>query len=79
MSEFPEPSSEYYVTERFELAGGQTVTEFVAGPFDDPDDARHARDFIRRDAPSRRVRCVEVVSFGDCLSGPKEKAARSES
>ena len=40
---------------------------------------RHARDFIRHDAPSRRVRCVEVVSFGDCLSGPKEKAARSES
>ena len=65
MSEFPEPISRFYVTETFELAGGQRITEFVAGPFDDRDDARDARDFIRHDAPSRCVNCVEVVRFDD--------------
>ena len=65
MSEFPEPTSEYYVMERFDLAGGRTVTEFVAGPFDDPDDARHARDLIRRVESSRCVHCCEVKSYDE--------------
>lgn len=65
MSEIPESKRRFYVTEAYELVARQRVSEFVAGPFDHPDEARNARDFMRHDAPSRCVQCVEVVSFND--------------
>lgn len=60
--EFPEPDPAFYVLEKFPLGGGGSITEFVAGPFLDPDAARRVRDQIRAASPGRNVHCVEHVS-----------------
>lgn len=57
--EFPEPESEFYVLETFPLRGGGSVTNFAAGPFRDPDEARRSRAFILEECPSRNVHCAE--------------------
>lgn len=63
MNEFPEHPRRYFVAETFTLRGGARVTDFVAGPFDHPDEARRARDAIRASEPSRCVHCVECVNY----------------
>ena len=62
-AEFPEPPRTYYVMETFSLAGGGRLTDFAAGPFDDPDTARRVRDSIRAREPGRCVHCVECVNY----------------
>lgn len=64
MSE-PVTESQFYVCETFTLKGGSRLTEFMAGLFEYPDQARHARDRIRESEPARCVHCVECVTYGD--------------
>lgn len=63
MSEFPEPDVSFYVAETFH-AGRGNVTDYVAGPFQHPDQARQARDQIRAADQTRNVHCVEVRAYG---------------
>lgn len=62
MSEFPEPDVKFCVDESFRTDRG-TVRERVKGPFNHPDQARQARDQIRREDATRTVHCVEVRSY----------------
>lgn len=64
MSEYPESDASYYVCEQFPLEGGGTLTDFAAGPFEHPDQARQARDRMRSLEPTRRVHCVETREVG---------------
>lgn len=63
MSEYPTPNPAYYVCEQFTLENGKRLTDFAAGPFEHPDEARRARDAIRAQEPSRCVHCTEWVDL----------------
>lgn len=54
-SEYP---TEYYVTETHHRTGGGSVSKLAAGPFDEPDQARSARDEMLNAEPGRNLKCV---------------------
>ena len=61
----PITESQFYVCETFTLRGGCRLTEFAAGPFEHPDEARRARDRIHESEPARCVHCVTYCDGGD--------------
>lgn len=63
--EFPEPESSFYVLETNRLDRGGLVTMFAAGPYDDPDKARAARNQLHAAEPGRNLHCAEHIFYGD--------------
>lgn len=58
-SEFPEPEISFWVMETCRLAGGGSLTVFAAGPFEQPDEAKQARQQLHTAEPGRNLHCAE--------------------
>ena len=60
MSEYPEHDPKFYVLETHRLEGGGTATVFAAGPYDEPDKAKEAREQLHAAEPARNLHCAEI-------------------
>ncbi|RJS95278.1 hypothetical protein [Salinisphaera sp. Q1T1-3] len=58
-AEFPEPEVAFWVHETHRLASGGSLTTFAAGPFDQPEEAKQARQQLHAAEPGRNLHCAE--------------------